>query len=137
MRLTMKGRRGILLKMIAHAGAIDYQAIRIYYSGYPKSCQNRDLSFLTTHGYISKENQRDKDKLSYFYLTDKGKRAVLGSDSESVWDCAMYLSGNKVQKVKPITDPYQETIEFEDNQETRELYYQDAKKIALSKDLIK
>ena len=25
MRLTMKGRRGILLKMIAHAGAIDYQ----------------------------------------------------------------------------------------------------------------
>lgn len=45
--------------------------------------------------------------------------------------------GIKVQKVKPITDPYQETIEFEDNQETRELYYQDAKKIALSKDLIK
>lgn len=58
MRLTMKGRRGILLKMIAHAGAIDYQAIRIYYSGYPKSYQNKDLYYLTTHGYISKENQR-------------------------------------------------------------------------------
>lgn len=76
MRLTMKGRRGILLKMIAHAGAIDYQAIRIYYSGYPKSYQNKDLYYLTTHGYISKENQRDKNKLSYFYLTDKGKNGI-------------------------------------------------------------
>ena len=45
--------------------------------------------------------------------------------------------GIKVQKVEPITDPYQETIEFEDNKETRELYYQDAKKIALSKEFVK
>lgn len=102
MRLTMKGRRGILLKMIAHAGAIDYQAIRIYYSGYPKSYQNKDLYYLTTHGYISKENQRDKNKLSYFYLTDKGKKTVLGSDSESVWDCAIYLSGNAFTNRMPV-----------------------------------
>lgn len=45
--------------------------------------------------------------------------------------------GIKVQKVKPITDPYKETIEFDDNKETRALYYSDAKKIALSKDLVK
>lgn len=102
MRLTMGGRKGIFLKMLAHAGAIDYESIRIFYTGISASIRNKDVQYLTNNGFIAKESMGDAGKKKYFYLTEKGKKAVLGNDSATVWDCAMYISGNAFTNRMPV-----------------------------------
>ena len=102
MGITLGGRKGIFLKMLAHAGAIDYESIRIFYTGISSTIRNNDIAYLTRNGYIAKENSGDTNKKTYFYLTQKGKKKVLGNDSASVWDCAMYISGNAFTNRMPV-----------------------------------
>lgn len=86
-----------------------------------------------------------KNKAKYIYMEDL-KDFDCDYQLKRGWSrylLAQYITykadrlGIKVKKVKPITDPYKEAIEFEDNQETRALYYKDAKKIALSTEFVK
>ena len=74
MGITLGGRKGIFLKMLAHAGAIDYESIRIFYTGISSTIRNNDIAYLTRNGYIAKENSGDTNKKTYFYLTQKWKK---------------------------------------------------------------
>lgn len=94
----MDTTKGYFLKILAMSGAIDLTAARTFFQD-PKK-QNIHISYLKKREYIEKVRIR---KRSYYYLTEKGKMLVLGCNSETVWDCALYLSGNATTNIMPIT----------------------------------
>lgn len=98
MGITMDTTKGHFLKILAMSGAIDLTAARTFFND-PKK-QNNHISYLKKQGYIEKIRMRKK---TYYYLTEEGKTLVLGCDSRSVWDCALYLSGNVTTNIMPIT----------------------------------